>query len=135
MEDANSAIFALIAPPDAGKKETGDRKSAGPDVKSIFGKMTEAFKPEAAKDVDAVFQYVISGSGGGNWFVTVKDSKCNVTEGTAEKPTCTLKISDGDFVELITGKLNPMQAFTSGKLKIEGDIMKSQLIGKLFILN
>ncbi|MDQ1330675.1 MAG: hypothetical protein QG578_940 [Thermodesulfobacteriota bacterium] len=132
MEDANSAIFALIAPPEAGKKETGGEQTAGPDVKSIFGKMTEAFNAGAAKDVDAVFQYVISGPGGGNWYVTVKDSKCAVTEGTAEKPTCTLKISDGDFVELISGKLNPMQAFTSGKLKIEGDIMKSQLIGKLF---
>ena len=134
-EDANSAIFALIAPPDTGKKETGGQKGAEPDVKGIFNKMTEAFNASAAKDVDAVFQYVISGSGGGSWFVTVKDSKCTVTEGTAEKPTCTLKISDGDFVELITGKLNPMQAFTSGKLKIEGDIMKSQLIGKLFKLN
>jgi len=30
------------------------------------------------------------------------------------------------------GKLKAMQAFTSGKLKIEGDIMKSQLIEKLF---
>jgi len=25
-----------------------------------------------------------------------------------------------------------MQAFSTGKLKVEGDIMKSQLIGKLF---
>jgi putative sterol carrier protein len=135
IEDANSAIFALIAPPDKGKKEAGGQKGAETDVKGIFGKMPEAFNAGAAKDVDAVFQYVISGSGGGSWFVTVKDSKCAVTEGTAGKPTCTLKISDGDFVELITGKLNPMQAFTSGKLKIEGDIMKSQLIGKLFKLN
>jgi putative sterol carrier protein len=28
----------------------------------------------------------------------------------------------------------PMQAFTSGKLKIEGDVMKSQLIEKLFTI-
>jgi len=32
----------------------------------------------------------------------------------------------------MSGELNPMTAFTSGKLKIEGDMMKSQLIGKLF---
>jgi 3-hydroxy-3-methylglutaryl CoA synthase/NAD(P)-dependent dehydrogenase (short-subunit alcohol dehydrogenase family)/putative sterol carrier protein len=132
MEDANTAIFALIAPPEPGKKESGDTGESGADVKGIFGKMPEMFNAEAAKDVDVVFQYAVSGPGGGNWFVTVRDSKCSVTEGAAEKPTCTLKISDGDFVELITGKLNPMQAFTSGKLKIEGDIMKSQLIGKLF---
>jgi putative sterol carrier protein len=33
---------------------------------------------------------------------------------------------------LITGELNAMSAFTGGKLKIEGDLMKSQLIEKIF---
>ena len=33
---------------------------------------------------------------------------------------------------MISGKLNAMQAYTSGKLKIQGDLMKSQLIQKLF---
>jgi putative sterol carrier protein len=37
-----------------------------------------------------------------------------------------------DFVDMINGKLPAMQAFTSGKLKIGGDIMKSQLIMRLF---
>ena len=37
-----------------------------------------------------------------------------------------------DFLNLITKKLNAMQAYTSGKLKIQGDLMKSQLIEKLF---
>jgi putative sterol carrier protein len=32
----------------------------------------------------------------------------------------------------MNGKLAAMEAYTSGKLKIDGDIMKSQLIGKLF---
>jgi putative sterol carrier protein len=35
---------------------------------------------------------------------------------------------------MMSGKLSGMQAYTSGKLKIEGDIMKSQLIEKLFKL-
>jgi putative sterol carrier protein len=37
-----------------------------------------------------------------------------------------------DFLNMMNGVLPPMQAYTSGKLKIEGDIMKSQLIEKLF---
>jgi putative sterol carrier protein len=64
--------------------------------------------------------------------VTVKDGACNVQDGQAVKPTTTIKMADGDFVQLIQGKLDGMQAFSSGKLKVEGDIMKSQLIGKLF---
>jgi hypothetical protein len=39
---------------------------------------------------------------------------------------------DEDFVRLIQGQLNAMSAYTSGKLKVEGDLMKSQLIEKLF---
>jgi putative sterol carrier protein len=37
-----------------------------------------------------------------------------------------------DFLEMMSGKLPAMQAFASGKLKIGGDLMKAQLIGKLF---
>jgi putative sterol carrier protein len=33
---------------------------------------------------------------------------------------------------MMSGSLPAMQAFSSGKLVIEGDIMKSQLIEKLF---
>jgi len=35
-------------------------------------------------------------------------------------------------VKMIQGQLNAMSAYTSGKLKIEGDLMKSQLVEKLF---
>ena len=52
--------------------------------------------------------------------------------GNHEKPTTTIIMSDEDFLALICGKLNAMKAYTSGKLKIEGDLMKSQLIEKLF---
>jgi putative sterol carrier protein len=41
-------------------------------------------------------------------------------------------MSDEDFVRYVSGQLPAMQAYTSGKLKIEGDLMKSQLIEKLF---
>ena len=62
----------------------------------------------------------------------MKDQTCRVAAGVHEKPTCTLKMTDQDFLAMMGGKLTPMQAFTGGKLKIEGDIMKSQLIEKLF---
>jgi putative sterol carrier protein len=44
-------------------------------------------------------------------------------------------MANADFLEMMNGTLPPMQAYTSGRLKIEGDIMKSQLIEKLFKLN
>jgi putative sterol carrier protein len=81
-----------------------------------------------------VFQFIISGSGGGDWHCVVKDNTCTIQAGKHGAPTCTLKMGDGDFLSMMTGKLPAMQAFTSGKLQIEGDIMKSQLIEKLFTI-
>jgi NAD(P)-dependent dehydrogenase (short-subunit alcohol dehydrogenase family)/acyl dehydratase/putative sterol carrier protein len=101
-------------------------------VSAVFEAMPDAFVADAAAGVDVVFQYQITGEGGGDWFCAVKDGSCRVESGTHQKPTCSLKMGVGDFLDLMNGKLPAMQAYTSGKLKIEGDIMKSQLIEKLF---
>jgi putative sterol carrier protein len=89
---------------------------------------------EAAVGIDVVFQYSIAGPGGGDWSVTVSNQTCTVAPGRSDKATCTLKIADTDFIRLTCGELPAMQAYASGKLKIEGDIMKSQLIERLFKL-
>jgi putative sterol carrier protein len=101
-------------------------------VAAVFEKMPQAFRADKAVGVNVVFQYSIGGAGGGEWFAEIKDGACRVIAGKHEKPTCTLAIADADFLDLMSGKLPAMQAYTSGKLKIGGDIMKSQLIEKLF---
>jgi len=132
-EEANSAIISLVSMPENEAEEAAS-KEGGPEISvaEIFEKMPGAFKPEAAKGINVVFQYNISGPGGGDWIVSVSDGTCDIKPGTADKPTCTLKISSDDFVAMVSGRLDPMAAFTSGRLKISGDVMKSQLIGKLF---
>ncbi|MCE5283122.1 MAG: SDR family NAD(P)-dependent oxidoreductase [Deltaproteobacteria bacterium] len=141
LSDANTAILSFLTPPSppAGSATTGTPGTAGAgaptggmDVKGVFARMPEAFRPEKAAGVDVLFQFSISGPGGGDWTVAVKDGACKVEAGKAEKPTTTIKMADEDFLALIAGKLDGMQAYGSGKLKVEGDIMKSQLIGKLF---
>jgi putative sterol carrier protein len=94
--------------------------------------MPDAFNAEAAGGVDVVFQYNITGDNGGDWYCIVSENKCTVEPGIHKKPTCILKMQDTDFLAMINGELPAMQAFTSGKLKIGGDVMKSQLIEKLF---
>ncbi len=101
-------------------------------VATVFEKMPGAFRAEKAAGVNVVFQYTISGEGGGEWFAEIREGTCKVDAGKHASPTCTLAIASADFLDLINGTLPAMQAYTSGKLKIGGDIMKSQLIGKLF---
>lgn len=116
------------------EQDAGTKASPGENltVKGVFDRIGQAFLAEKAAGVDVVFQYRISGPGGGDWHVTVKDQTCSVSEGSHPSATTTILMSDEDFLSLIRGALNAMQAFTSGKLKIQGDLMKSQLIEKLF---
>ncbi len=132
--DLNSALGALMTPPvPKGKEETPAGETAG--VAEIFEKMTTAFNADAAEGVDVVFQYIVSGDQGGDWICAIKDKTCTIEPGKHDSPACTLKIAADNFVAMMTGSLPPMQAYTSGKLAIEGDMMKSQLIEKLFTLS
>ncbi len=130
--DANTAIISFMTPPAPKADSSGAAGGGAADVKGIFAKMPEAFDAAAAAGKNVVFQFSISGPGGGDWVVAVKDGACKVEAGKTEKPTTTIKMADADFLQLIAGTLDGMQAYSSGKLKVEGDIMKSQLIARLF---
>ncbi|WP_319405068.1 SDR family NAD(P)-dependent oxidoreductase [uncultured Desulfosarcina sp.] len=123
------ALMAFQAP--AAKSPVKESKGFS-SVPAVFDAMPGAFVAEAGAGVNVVFQYAIAGAG--EWHCTIKEGTCTVAAGLHDSPTCTLKIADEDFLKMMNGQLPPMQAYTSGKLKIEGDIMKSQLIEKLFKL-
>ena len=132
--DAMAAFGPMLDAFSPKKKETATEESGGLTVAGVFENIPGAFQADKAAGVDVVFQFDISGPGGGSWAITVKDGNCEVTEGSQDSPTTTIKMGDDDFVKMMSGELNAMSAFTSGKLKVEGDLMKSQLIEKLFKL-
>ncbi len=101
-------------------------------IAEIFKRMPEGFKPDAASGLNCIFQFEISGPQGGDWNVAVKDQKCEVNSGKVDTPTTTMKISDEDYIKMLTKELDPMTAFSGGRLKIEGDLAKAQVLGTLF---
>ena len=131
----NEQIGDVLAAFSKPAETTADEAGGFTSVSDVFDAMPAAFVADVAAGVEVVFQYNISGDGGGDWFCDIKDGACAVESGTHDKPTCTLKMDSADFLDLMNGKLPAMQAYTSGKLKIEGDIVKSQLLEKLFKLS
>ena len=133
LTNVNAAFIDLITPVRAAiEKQTARPADAGVDVQEIFNKMGSTFRADAAAGVDVVFQFVITGTNGGDWNCQIKNQTCTIDTGTHTQADCTLKMAAPDFNDMMTGKLSPMQAFTSGKLIISGDVMKSQLIETLF---
>ncbi len=133
--DANTALMDMLTPKQ-GAQEAAPRPQEAPaaqaSVASVFQRLPQAFQPQAAAGLSLVFQFSLSGTQGGEWHAIIQNQECTVQEGKHPNPTTTIKMSAEDFLEYVSGKLNAMQAYSSGRLKIEGDLMKSQLIGKLF---
>ena len=85
---------------------------------AIFDGIAAGLKadPTIAKKANGVFQFNLS-KPASEWVVDCK--KGTVSSGKAAKADVTLTLSDADFVAMAAGKLNGMQAFMSGKLKIK----------------
>ena len=54
-----------------------------------------------------------------------------VLEEEAGEPACTIRISVDNMEKLMTGGLNPMMAYTLGKLKIEGSMGVAMKVASL----
>jgi putative sterol carrier protein len=93
----------------------------------IFDGMQQRFLPDKAAGRAAVIQYdIVTADGTRSYQLTVADGTCALAEGAEQPATVTLILTTPDFLRLITGKLNGMQAFMSGKLKLKGDMMLAQ---------
>lgn len=103
------------------------------DCKEIFANIQNNFKPEAAAGVDAVYQFSISGEGGGEWNATVSGGTCTVKEGTADSPNCTVVTDASTWVDIVSKKTSSMSAFMSGKLKIKGDMGLAMKLEPMFL--
>ncbi|HEY8375810.1 MAG TPA: SCP2 sterol-binding domain-containing protein [Nannocystis sp.] len=56
----------------------------------------------------------------------------NTVDNVDREAQCTVKVSYDNFILLTQRKLDPMTAFMTGKLKIEGDMGVAMKLGKLF---
>lgn len=91
-------------------------------------KLATAFDASAASGTDCVIQFNCSTP----MHVTIKNGTCAVTDGAAGNADLTVTMEDDDLVALLKGELNGMQAFMTGKLQVEGDMMLAQRMASFF---
>jgi len=91
-------------------------------------KLPTAFNPAAATDANCVLQFNISTPA----YATIKGGACTISEGSAPSPDVSLTMEDNDLVALFKGELNGMQAFMTGKLQVDGDLMLAQRLSSFF---
>jgi long-chain acyl-CoA synthetase len=101
-------------------------------VAHLFEGMLARFIPKKAKGVDAVVSYHITGGGGGDWTLTIRDGQLSVTEGLAENPRCYVVARDSDYYDITVGKMSGITAVITGKLTIKGDTGFMRKLRKMF---
>ena len=84
----------------------------------------------SGKDFLAV-QVNITGKDSGVFHVEVKDGKISIEPYEYNDRQCAITISMADFNKLLDGKLDPVLAFTTGKLKVDGDVGKAVEFSKV----
>lgn len=95
--------------------------------KQITERLQQPAQQAAAKELDAVYQFHITGDDGGDWFIDLRS--CTVNGGEADDADCTITIADSDFVNLVSGSVQGPQLFMMGKLQIAGNMGLAMKLG------
>ena len=65
----------------------------------IANRLADPAQQDAAKEIDAVYQFHVTGDEGGDWVVNLRD--CVVTGGEDDDADCTITLASEDFVGLV----------------------------------
>jgi putative sterol carrier protein len=101
-------------------------------IAELFEHMPSAYNPAAGAGLNKTLQWNITGDEAGKWAFKITNGQGEIIPGGVEKPDVTFTVSDKDWIAITEGKLDAMQAFMSGKLKVSGDMMLAMRVQNLF---
>jgi 3-hydroxyacyl-CoA dehydrogenase/3a,7a,12a-trihydroxy-5b-cholest-24-enoyl-CoA hydratase len=132
ISNAAVELYKEVPKPKAKAAPAAASTAAVPTSADIFRAMDGFVKanPATAEKVKTTFLFRLSGPDA-QWTIDLATPPGAVSEGAVGKAACTLDLSDADFMAMATGQADPMKLFSSGKLKISGDVMASQKLGFL----
>jgi putative sterol carrier protein len=109
--------------------------SAGPSnstPQEVFDSMRSSFQQAKAKGVHARYQWDLSGSNGGQWWIDVNDGAYKMGKGKIDHPSVTFVATDKDWVAVCNGQLGGTWAYLTGRLKVRGDQGVARKLGEMF---
>ncbi|HNY56354.1 MAG TPA: acyl-CoA dehydrogenase family protein, partial [Chitinophagales bacterium] len=108
------------------KQEAGAPKLE--TVADIFATLPNRFKTEKAAGKNLIVHFQFTSD---NFTVSIADGKLNVEKGLQGDANCLVETDDETYINVETGKMNPQEAFMTGKIKVS-DLMQMMAFGGLF---
>ncbi len=103
-----------------------------PTIEALMSKMSGMPLPGKAANMDALIQFHFSGAEAGDWIADLKGGQVTVSRGQHPAPQMTLSADSDDFLKLLAGELDPMQAFIQGRIKVAGDMSMALALVQIF---
>lgn len=103
------------------------------DFFEIFNEVKESFMTADVSDYQGhlALQVNLTGEGEGKFYAELNNGTLTVEPYEYFDRDVMFTIDSKDFLKLIHGKLDPVFAFTIGKLKVDGDLGKALEISRL----
>ena len=98
-------------------------------------RLENSFVPEKAGGMSGVFQAHITGVENGDWVMALQQGKCHISAGLTSQPRATVTVTKEDLDALISGQMDPVSAFFSGKIELQGDVYSLIEVISMFKLN
>lgn len=98
----------------------------------ILEKVREQAKQTDVSGIDFLaVQINLTGKDGGVFYLETKNGNVSVEPYEYIDRSCGITLEPVNFIKLMEGKLDPVAAFTTGKLKVDGDLGKALEFSKI----
>jgi putative sterol carrier protein/NAD(P)H-dependent FMN reductase len=113
------------------EEQKGELKPHFETVSDLVQNMPYAFKPENAREISAVIQFIVDDENFKGYLV-IRDCECKYYEGEARNPTTIITTQGDIWLGIVSGKINPVTAMIKRKYRVKGDRKILTEFGKLF---
>jgi phenylpropionate dioxygenase-like ring-hydroxylating dioxygenase large terminal subunit len=103
-------------------------------IEAYFDELERRFDPNAAGDLVAVYQWLLTGDAPRAHFAEIERGRIRAAAGTHTAPTVTIQMSAADYLLMINGELNGALAFSTGRGKLRGPVRLAMKMKSLFPL-
>jgi nitrite reductase/ring-hydroxylating ferredoxin subunit/putative sterol carrier protein len=104
-------------------------------VDAYFQSLERLFDASAAGELEAVFQWTLSGDRAVEHFAEVRGGTIQAAPGIHVAPTVTIEMSADDYLSMVNGELNGALAFSTGRGRLRGPVRLAMRMRQLFPLD
>ena len=102
---------------------------------AYFQSLERLFDARAAGELEAVFQWTLSGARAVEHFAEVRGGTIQAAPGVHAAPTVTIEMSADDYLSMVNGELNGALAFSTGRGRLRGPVRLAMRMRQLFPLD